>query len=160
MRSRRLAIGLATLSLIVAGCGGTASAGKSKHPAHGVGSIQKGKATWYGGKFHGHKTASGEIFDKNSMTAAHRTLPFGTIVKVTNLKNGRKVTLRINNRGPYGKGRIIDVSEAAARRLKMIDAGVVPATVEVLKLGKGRKRHKKKHHRRHHHKKKTSSSKK
>ncbi len=159
MRSRPLAIGLLALGLIVAGCGGTAAADKSSHPAHGVGSVQKGKATWYGGKFHGHKTASGEIFDKHSMTAAHRTLPFGTIVKVTNLKNGRSVTLRINNRGPYGKGRIIDVSEAAARRLKMVSAGVVPATVEVLKLGKGRKRHKKKRHRRHHKKKSSSKTK-
>ncbi len=158
MRARPLAIGLTALGLVVTGCGGTAAAGKQTAHAkghHAVGSVQRGKATWYGGKFHGHQTASGEIFDKHSMTAAHRTLPFGTIVKVTNLKNHRSVTLRINNRGPYGKGRIIDVSEAAARRLKMIDAGVVPATVEVLKLGKGRR----KHHHRHHHKKRSSKKK-
>ena len=95
--------------------------------------VQMGKGTWYGGKFHGGPTASGETYNKNSMTAAHRTLKFNTRVRVTNLNNGRSVIVRINNRGPYGKGRIIDVSEAAARELDMIEAGVVPVRVEVLK---------------------------
>jgi rare lipoprotein A len=95
--------------------------------------VQRGMATFYGGKHHGGPTASGETFNKNRMTAAHRTLRFGTRVRVTNMKNGRSVEVRINDRGPFGnRRRIIDVSEEAARRLGMIEAGVVPVTVEVL----------------------------
>ena len=90
-------------------------------------------ASWYGGSLHGGPTASGERFDKNAMTAAHRTLPMNTRVRVTSKRNGRTVEVRINDRGPYGKGRIIDLSEAAAKRLDMIDAGVVPVRVEVIR---------------------------
>jgi rare lipoprotein A len=97
-----------------------------------AGTVQEGLGTWYGGKHHGGPTASGERFDKHAMTAAHKTLPMHTRVRVTNKRNGKSVVLRINDRGPYGKGRIIDVSEAAARRLDMIDAGVVPVRIEVL----------------------------
>lgn len=92
--------------------------------------VQTGKASWYGGKFHGGPTASGETYNKRSMTAAHRSLPFGTRVRVTNLRNGRSVVVRINNRGPYSKGRVIDLSEAAAEKLDMIEAGVVPVKLE------------------------------
>jgi rare lipoprotein A len=78
-------------------------------------------------------TASGERFDKHALTAAHRTLKLGTRVRVTNQKNGRSVVVRINDRGPFGnKARIIDLSEAAAKQLDMIEAGVVPVTLEVL----------------------------
>ena len=115
-------------------CAGARAGGSSS------GSAQVGKATWYGDKHHGRRTASGERFDKNALTAAHKQLPFDSIVRVTNRKNGRTVVVRINDRGPYGKGRIIDVSEAAARALRMIRSGVVPCTVEVLKLGTKRKR--------------------
>jgi rare lipoprotein A len=95
--------------------------------------VQRGMATFYGHEQHGGPTASGERFDMRKLTAAHRTLPFGTRVRVTNTRNGRSVEVRINDRGPYGgRGRIIDLSEAAARRLDMIAAGVVPVTVEVL----------------------------
>jgi len=97
---------------------------------------QTGKASWYGDAHHGRKTASGETFDMNALTAAHRTLPLGTWVRVTNTRNGRSVEVRINDRGPYGgHGRIIDVSEAAAHQLDMIDAGVVPVVVEILPGG-------------------------
>jgi rare lipoprotein A len=96
------------------------------------GDVQRGKATWYGGRLHGGPTASGERFDENAMTCAHRTLPMNTIVEVENLDNGRRVTLRVNDRGPYGPGRIIDVSHEAARRLDMVEAGVVPVTVRVV----------------------------
>ena len=107
----------------------TATGGSVKHSRPGV---QDGYATWYGGGHDGGPTASGERFNKNAMTAAHRTLPMGTRVRVTNKHNGRSVELRINDRGPYGnKSRIIDVSEGAAKRLDMIDAGVVPVRVEV-----------------------------
>lgn len=133
---RRLArAALVVLLVAVAACGGgTRTTPKKKRVAVvETGAVQRGKASWYGGSFHGGPTASGERYNKRSMTAAHRKLPFGTRVRVTNLKNGRSVVLRINNRGPYGKGRIIDVSEAAAEKLDMIDAGVVPCTVEVLR---------------------------
>lgn len=94
---------------------------------------QRGMATFYGDE-QGIKTASGERFNKRALTAAHRTLPFGTRVRVTNQKNGRSVIVRINDRGPFGKRkRIIDVSEGAARQLGMIDAGVVPVTLEVIR---------------------------
>jgi rare lipoprotein A len=96
------------------------------------GRAQEGKASWYGREQHGHLTANGEHFDMYALTAAHRTLPMGTHVRVTNLRNGKSVVVRINDRGPYSKGRIIDVSFAAARVLDMIDAGVVPARVEVV----------------------------
>jgi rare lipoprotein A (peptidoglycan hydrolase) len=95
---------------------------------------QRGMATFYGSEQQGTTTASGERFDRHKLTAAHRTLPLGTRVRVTNTRNGRSVEVRINDRGPYGnRGRIIDLSEAAARRLDMIDAGVVPVTVEVVR---------------------------
>lgn len=94
---------------------------------------QVGIASWYGGKHHGGPTASGERFDKNSMTAAHRTLKMGTRVKVIRKKNNRSVVVRINDRGPYSKGRIIDLSEAAARALDMIDDGIAQVRIEVLR---------------------------
>lgn len=93
---------------------------------------QKGKASFYGAMFHGRPTASGERYDQNSLTAAHRTLPMGTRVKVKNLRNGREVVVRINNRGPYVKGRIIDLSSKAAKDLRMTGAGVVPVEVTVM----------------------------
>jgi rare lipoprotein A len=91
-------------------------------------------ASWYGEPYHGRKTASGERYDMHQMTAAHRTLPFGTVVRVTNLENGRKVEVRITDRGPFKKGRIIDVSYAAARKLGMIDPGVVKVKLVVVKV--------------------------
>ena len=93
---------------------------------------EKGIASWYGGKFHGRKTASGERYDMNKMTAAHKTLPFGTRVRVTNLDTGRKVVVRINDRGPFVRGRVIDLSRAAARKVDMIQAGTARVLVEVL----------------------------
>ena len=102
--------------------------------AHAAPWIEHGYATWYGGRHHGGPTASGERFDKRALTAAHRTLRLNTVVRVTNERNGRSVVVRINDRGPYGgRNRIIDVSEKAAQVLDMIDAGVVPVSVEVLR---------------------------
>ncbi len=91
-----------------------------------------GIASWYGRRFMGKKTASGEIFDPEKMTAAHRRLPMGTIVKVTNLKNGRETVVRINDRGPYIPGRIIDLSRAAARQMDMIKRGLAPVRMEII----------------------------
>ncbi|MBX3022181.1 MAG: septal ring lytic transglycosylase RlpA family protein [Bdellovibrionales bacterium] len=84
-----------------------------------------GKASWYGGKFHQRKTASGERFNMAALTAAHRTLPFGTTVRVTNKANGRSVNVRINDRGPFHGGRVIDLSAAAARSIGMGGVGLV-----------------------------------
>jgi rare lipoprotein A len=93
---------------------------------------QQGEASYYAGWFHGRKTASGERFDMRDLTAAHRKLPFGTQVRVTNLDNGREIVVRINDRGPYVGDRVIDLSYGAARKLEMVDAGVVPVDIEVL----------------------------
>jgi len=91
-----------------------------------------GKASWYGPGFHGRTTANGEIFDENALTAAHRELPFGTKVLITNLNNGKSTLVTINDRGPYIKGRHIDLSRAAAREVEMIDAGVTDVTMEIV----------------------------
>ncbi|WP_291908475.1 septal ring lytic transglycosylase RlpA family protein [Chitinophaga sp. CB10] len=90
---------------------------------------QTGKASYYADKFDGRKTASGETFRQNALTAAHPSLPFGTRLKVTNMANGKTVKVRVNDRGPFAKGRIIDLSKKAAKRLGMISTGV--ATVEI-----------------------------
>ncbi|RUM88170.1 MAG: septal ring lytic transglycosylase RlpA family lipoprotein [Thermodesulfatator sp.] len=97
-----------------------------------LGYTEEGLASWYGPGFHGHRTASGEIYNMYAFTAAHKTLPLGTYVLVTNLKNGRRVVVRINDRGPFVPGRIIDLSYAAARALDMIQDGVVPVRLTVL----------------------------
>lgn len=94
--------------------------------------VLHGKASYYYGRWIGRKTANGEIYRAHDVTAAHKTLPFNTKVRVTNLRNNKSVVVRINNRGPYIKGRIIDLSLAAARQIEMTKAGVVPVKVEVL----------------------------
>ena len=94
-------------------------------------SIEEGIASFYADTFHGSKTASGETYDKKAMTAAHRTLPFDTKVEVTNLDNGRSVSVRINDRGPHVAGRIIDLSGAAARKLKMTETGTAKVRLEI-----------------------------
>lgn len=91
-----------------------------------------GLASYYGRKFHGRRTASGERYDMHAMTAAHRALAFGSRVEVTNLKNGRKVRVRINDRGPFVKGRIIDLSYAAARKIGMLSSGVAKVRVKAV----------------------------
>lgn len=91
---------------------------------------QTGRASWYGAAHHGKRTASGAIYDKERLTAAHPSLPFGTRVKVTNLSNGKSVEVEITDRGPYAGNRIIDLSEAAARTLGMIDAGTATVRLE------------------------------
>jgi rare lipoprotein A len=95
-----------------------------------------GYASWYGGKFHGRRTASGEVFNTNELTAAHRTLPFNSIVRVTNAENGKSVIVRINDRGPFVDGRVIDLSRAAADVIGITAVGVAPVELEVLHLQK------------------------
>jgi rare lipoprotein A len=94
--------------------------------------IQQGPVSWYGPGFHGRRTANGEIFDTHELTMAHRSLDFGSQVRVTNLENGRTVVVRVNDRGPYVRGRVADLSHAAARELGFVDDGVVKARIELL----------------------------
>ena len=129
---------VATLILSVVSCAslGNASTSKADDPMAGyeVKEIQHGKASWYSIRTNrGTKTASGERLDERAATAAHKTLPMGTKVRVTNLKNGNSEVVRINDRGPYIKGRIIDVTIGTAERLGFVRSGVVPVKVEVLK---------------------------
>jgi len=93
--------------------------------------VEVGKASFYADKYIVRKTASGKKYDPDKKTAAHNTLPFGTKVKVTNLKNGKKVKVSINDRGPFVEGRIIDLSHKAAKKLDMIKDGVIPVTVKI-----------------------------
>jgi rare lipoprotein A len=106
-------------------------------PAHGAGDWRnelEGLASWYGADFNGRLTASGEVYDMYAMTAAHKTLPLGTVVRVRNLENGKKTKVRINDRGPYVEGRVIDLSRKAARALGMRDNGTARVKIEVLKM--------------------------
>lgn len=119
-----LAVLLATL-LIHAGCTLV-----RRGPAPEV--VERGVASWYGPKFHGRLTANGERYDMHGMTAAHRTLPFGTLLEVRNLDNGRVCRLRVNDRGPFIRGRILDVSYAAAQELDMVGPGTARVEIAVL----------------------------
>jgi rare lipoprotein A len=101
-------------------------------PSRASGVTQDGIASWYGPGFHGQPTASGVIYEQNELTAAHQTLPLGSRVLVTNLSNGRAVEVLINDRGPFAKGRIIDLSHAAAHALDMIGPGTAPVRLEVI----------------------------
>ncbi len=97
-----------------------------------AGYTQAGKASYYANKFQGRKTASGERYDRAKRTAAHRKLPFGTNVKVTNVKNGKSVIVRVNDRGPFVRGRIIDLSRSAFRSIARLEAGVIDVRIEVV----------------------------
>lgn len=97
-----------------------------------AGYSEEGNASWYGLPFNGRRASNGEIYDMNKLTAAHRTLPFETVVRVTNLNNGKTTTVRITDRGPFVDNRIIDLSQAAAREIESIGPGVVPVRLEVL----------------------------
>ena len=96
---------------------------------------EEGYASYYSYEFHGKKTANGEIFDKDKPSAAHRTLPLGTIARVTNLKNGKSIILRINDRGPFKSGRILDLSYAAAVQLDFVKEGITKVRIDVLEYG-------------------------
>lgn len=99
--------------------------------------VQYGTASWYGARWQGRLMASGEPFDENALTAAHRTLPLGAEVKVTNLRNGRSVTVRVKDRGPAISGRLIDLSKAAADRLGFVYRGLTPVKVQVVRMPPG-----------------------
>lgn len=125
---RRVLTAAVALSLIVA-CG-------IRRPKVGdgpKGPVQRGKASWYGKPFHGRATASGEIYDMHGLSAAHRALPLGTLVRVTHLGNGRSVTVKVNDRGPFVRGRIIDLSRGAAEAIGMVIEGVAGVEVRVVR---------------------------
>jgi rare lipoprotein A len=109
--------------------------GKPSQSAAPAGYTEEGNASWYGVPFNGRRASNGEIYDMYKLTAAHRTLPFETVVRVTNLNNGKSTTVRITDRGPFVDNRIIDLSLAAAREIESIGPGVVPVRVEVLTQG-------------------------
>lgn len=108
-----------------------------------TGDASEGKLAYYGRKFAGRKTASGEGFNPGALTMAHKTLPFGTLVRVTNLKNNKSVVVRVNDRGPFSADRVGDLSQAAASKIRMLKLGVVNAKLEVVGQGKA---HAGKHH--------------
>ena len=126
------------LLAVIAGLTGCSSA--PRHPAPRAVRLADGRptvgvASYYADRFQGRRTASGERFDNAQLTAAHRTLPFGTRARVTNLANGRSVVVRVNDRGPFVTGRVIDLSQAAARRLDMVRSGTARVRVEPLAPG-------------------------
>ncbi len=119
---------LAVLYLAAAGCSGDSGMGESSW----AGYTQTGKASYYAEKFQSRKTASGELYDKAKRTAAHKKLPFGTEVRVTNISNGKSVIVRVNDRGPFSKGRIIDLSSSAFRSIGRLAQGGIDVKIEVL----------------------------
>ena len=124
MEQRKVA--LLIVSLFSLGAGAVTPSLVQAEPDNRSGrAVQSGRASWYGPGFHGRKTASGETFNANALTAAHRTLPFGTRVRVMNKSTGRSVVVRINDRGPYAHGRVIDLSRASAQAIGISGIGSV-----------------------------------
>lgn len=138
-RLRRRIVILGAALTLLAGCGSLREAGEDGvdrlYPYAEVLDSDEGIASYYHNKFHGRRTASGERYDKTEFTAAHRTFPFGTLVRVQSLTNGRAVLVRITDRGPWKESRIIDLSYTAARSLKMIRAGLMRVRIDVLAWG-------------------------
>lgn len=138
-RDPRLVLILGSLALLAA-----CSSHRRPAPSHGgqpqQGRVLEGVSSWYGKEFDGRPTASGERFDMNGLSAAHRTLALGTLARITNLENGREVDLRINDRGPFVSGRILDCSFGAAKALGFAGAGLARVRIEVLEEGRERPR--------------------
>jgi len=122
------------IPLLMSGCATftATSHGPSLYDSKPI-AVETGRASYYGGRWIGRLTANGEHYRSEDCTAAHRKLPFNTMVRVTNLRNGKSVIVRINNRGPYAKGRILDLSIVAAKKIEMISDGIIPVRAEVLK---------------------------
>jgi rare lipoprotein A len=139
-RSRRYALVASAVLATLLGVTGT-SAGNAEPPVKGIPPqplhhwYQIGRASWYGKLFQGHETASGEDFDMNQMTCAHRSLPMGSLIKVTNLRNNKSVIVRVNDRGPVPHNRVIDLSYAAAQFLGFGARGTAPVRLELIAVG-------------------------
>jgi rare lipoprotein A len=127
----RFALSLAVLCIVLSGCAKHKQANAPVQPAK-IGTTQRGEASWYGEPYNGRRAASGEIYDMEQLTAAHKTLPFQTWVEVTNLENGKRVDVRIIDRGPFVDGRIIDLSRAAAREIDLLRLGVAKVELRVI----------------------------
>lgn len=127
-----LLLGILGLAWQLGGCA------SERYARPSTGLTQRGVASWYGPDFHGKPTASGEVYDMHALTAAHRELPLNTVIEVTNLDNGRRVQVRVNDRGPFVRGRVLDLSYAAARELDMIGPGLARVEIRVVEVGKGR----------------------
>ena len=128
----RAAVGLMVVCAVLSGC--SANRRPQTRPS-GVRPLEKGTASWYGVQFHGRRTASGERYDMNELTAAHPSLPFGTVLEVRNVRNGKSVVVRVNDRGPFSKSRILDLSFGAAREIGLVQSGTAP--VELFLMEKG-----------------------
>jgi rare lipoprotein A len=127
--------------LAIGGCAGSAPrfTSKNSEPATAASAHQlQGIASYYADEFNGRTTSNGEVFDMHKLTAAHRTLPFGTVVRVTNTQNGRSVVVRINDRGPFKDDRVIDLSLEGAKQIGMISGGTAPVSLEILEFGPSR----------------------
>ena len=128
----KLSISYSVLFVYITSLLSSCSSIATKTDTTGTGYIESGKASFYGIKFQSKKTASGEIFDQSAFTAAHKKLPFGTKVNVTNINNGKSVLVKINDRGPFVRGRIIDLSRSAFSRIGNTNAGVIDVKIEVV----------------------------
>ncbi len=142
LSERRRSQGRWPAALLVAGAllllGTACSVSRPVYRTESGKTVQYGLASWYGKKFHGRRTANGEFYDMYKISAAHRTLPLGSVVRVTRRDNGKSVTVRINDRGPFIRGRIIDLSYGAARKVDMVVDGVAPVRVELISVGDNR----------------------
>jgi rare lipoprotein A len=137
----RLSLAIALVAVLLAGCGHKKHARRTPAPpapssAPKLGHTETGVASWYGHPYHGRRAANGEIYDMEKLTAAHRTLPFDTWLRVVNLANTKTVEVRITDRGPFVEGRIIDLSHAAARAIEMIGPGTARVRIEVIRTPK------------------------
>ena len=130
--SRVLVLAILLPSFLLYGCGTSPSVRHVPSTGYPVGYVERGVASWYGPGFHGRKTASGEIFDMHQLTAAHRTLPLGSVVQVRSLTSGRSVTVRVNDRGPFARNRILDLSQAGASGLGMVGQGTDQVEIRVV----------------------------
>jgi len=126
------AVAVGTTAPVVRAESGAESVKVEVQRVAGLNKQMRGIASWYGPGFSGRPTASGETFNPNAMTAAHRSLPFGTKVRVTNAHTGQSVVVRINDRGPFVRGRVIDLSAAAARAIGLVGSGVAPVRIDVV----------------------------
>ena len=131
-RARLLLTAAVPVLALLAGCSRAVVTSPPVPPAAGLEEV--GFASWYGAPHHGRRTASGEVYDMNQLTAAHRTLPFGTRLLVTNRDTSQSTEVRVNDRGPFVQGRILDVSYAAARQLGAVGAGIFPVRLRVISL--------------------------
>ena len=131
---RRLLLSLCAVLLIslLSGCSGWSPVRPSYPPGYPLGFVERGHASWYGPGFHGNRTANGELYDMHKLTAAHRTLPLGSVAVVRSLTSGRQVTVRINDRGPFARGRILDLSLAGAEAIGMVGRGTDEVELRVV----------------------------